>query len=256
MQSRDGHILQGHLGLCAVDALGRQHQRSLVCGQSPGHAPSHQGAATWIDNALAHLAPSAPRICLRGDTDFSLTTHVDRWADQADFIFGMDSTSTWRTGAEALSEGAWSRLARKPPYDTLTGSTRERFQENEKERMVNERESLNSHLNFEDVAECEYQPGKRSRPYRVVALRKHISKMKGEHVLFDEIRYFFYITTRTDLNAAEVVACANERCDQENVIEQLKNGVNAMRLPVYDLVSNGPTWSWPPWPGTSNRGSP
>jgi hypothetical protein len=34
------------------------------------------------------------------------------------------------------------------------------------------------------------------------------------------------------------VACANERCDQENVIEQLKNGVNALRLPDYDLVSN------------------
>ena len=62
--------------------------------------------------------------------------------------------------------------------------------------------------------------------------------MKGENVLFDEIRYFFYITTRTDLTASEVVYCANERCDQENVIEQLKNGVNAMRLPVYDLVSN------------------
>ncbi len=57
-------------------------------------------------------------------------------------------------------------------------------------------------------------------------------------VLFDEIRYFFYITTRTDLTAAQVVACANERCDQENVIEQLKNGVNALRVPLYDLVSN------------------
>ena len=26
--------------------------------------------------------------------------------------------------------------------------------------------------------------------------------------------------------------------DQENVIEQLKNGVNAMRMPVHDLLSN------------------
>ena len=34
------------------------------------------------------------------------------------------------------------------------------------------------------------------------------------------------------------MALANERCDQENVIEQLKNGVNAMRMPVDDLVSN------------------
>jgi hypothetical protein len=72
----------------------------------------------------------------------------------------------------------------------------------------------------------------------VVALRKNITKTRGEQVLFDEIRYFFYITTRTDLTAAEVVACANDRCDQENIIEQLKNGVGALRVPLYDLVSN------------------
>ena len=46
------------------------------------------------------------------------------------------------------------------------------------------------------------------------------------------------ITTLRDRTAGEVVALANGRCDQENVIEQLKNGVNAMKLPVRDLVSN------------------
>ena len=101
-----------------------------------------------------------------------------------------------------------------------------------------ERGYLNLELNHEDVAEFDYQPGKCRRPYRVVALRKNISKTRGEQALLDEIRYFFYITTRTDLTAAEVVACANDRCDQENVIEQLKNGVNALRVPLYDLVSN------------------
>ena len=35
-----------------------------------------------------------------------------------------------------------------------------------------------------------------------------------------------------------MVACANERCDQENIIGQLKSGVNALRVPLYDLVSN------------------
>jgi len=204
----------------------------------PGNAPSHQGAAAWIDKALKHLVPHTPRVCMRGDTDFSLTKHFDQWAEQADFIFGMDSTVTLRTCAEALSEDQWSRLERQPRYNTLTGDTRERFQHNEKARIVKERGYPNLHLNFEDVAEFAYQPGQCTRPYRVVALRKNISKLKGENVLFDEIRYFFYITTRMDLSAAEVVACANERCDQENVIEQLKNGVNAMCLPVYDLVSN------------------
>ena len=35
-----------------------------------------------------------------------------------------------------------------------------------------------------------------------------------------------------------MVELANGRCDQENVIEQLKNGVNAMRMPVDNLLSN------------------
>jgi len=72
----------------------------------------------------------------------------------------------------------------------------------------------------------------------MVVVRKLIAHEKGQQWLFDEIRYFFYITTRTDLSAAAIVRCANERCDQENVIEQLKNGVGALRVPLYDLVSN------------------
>ena len=222
----------------------------------PGNVPSHTDAAQWIDRAMDHVDPHAERICLRGDTDFSLTAHFDRWAVRADFIFGMDASAALRSRAEALDEACWQRLERAPRYETLTGQKRQRFQADEKERIVRERGYVNLELNYEDVAEFSYQPGKCGQPYRVVALRKNISKMKGEHVLFDEIRYFFYITTRTDLSAAEVVRCANERCDQENIIEQLKNGVNALRVPLYVWSATGPTWSSPPWLGISSRGSP
>jgi hypothetical protein len=204
----------------------------------PGNVPSHTDAARWIDRAVEHVEPHVERICVRGDTDFSLTGNFDRWADRFDFLFGMDSTSALRERAEALPEASWRRLQRKPRYETLTGGSRARPQPHEKERIVKEKGYLNLELNFEDVAEFGYQPGKCARPYRVVALRKNISRMKGEQVLLDEIRYFFYITTRTDLSASEVVRCANERCDQENIVEQVKNGVNALRVPLYDLVSN------------------
>jgi hypothetical protein len=40
------------------------------------------------------------------------------------------------------------------------------------------------------------------------------------------------------MTSPEVVLFANQRCNQENVIEQLKNGVNALRMPTEDLVSN------------------
>ena len=100
-----------------------------------------------------------------------------------------------------------------------------------------EREFENQKLVGEALAEIQYQPTKCGRKYRVVILRKNISVQKGEKALFDEVRYFFYITNRKD-TAEKIVGLANGRCDQENVIEQLKNGVNAMRMPVDDLVSN------------------
>ena len=203
----------------------------------PGNAPSHQGASDWIDAAIDLVAPHAPRVCLRGDTDFSLTAHFDRWAERVEFIFGMDNSAALRSRAEALDESCWRRLHRPAPYQSATGQVRARRADT-KQAIVADREYLNLQLNHEDVAEFNYRPGKCTRSYRVIALRKNISRARGEQVLLDEIRYFFYITTRTDLTAEQVVELANERCDQENVIEQLKNGVNALRVPLYDLVSN------------------
>ena len=61
---------------------------------------------------------------------------------------------------------------------------------------------------------------------------------KGEHLLFDDLRYFFYITNDRTTAAEQIVPTANGRCNQENLIEQLKNGARAMEMPVGDLVSN------------------
>ena len=203
----------------------------------PGNAPSHQGAVAWIDKAIDLVAPHAPRVCLRGDTDFSLTGHFDRWAQKVDFIFGMDASIALRSRAEALDPARWRPLHRPAPYQNRTGKTRTR-RPNNKQRIVRERGYLNLQLDHEDIAEFFYIPGKCARAYRVVVVRKNISRSRGENALFDEIRYFFYVTTRTDLTAEQIVELANERCDQENVIGQLKSGISALRVPLYDLVSN------------------
>ena len=72
----------------------------------------------------------------------------------------------------------------------------------------------------------------------MVVVRKNLSVEKGEQVLFPDIRYFFYITNDRDTSADEVVFLANDRCNQENLIEQLKNGVPALQMPVDNLLSN------------------
>jgi hypothetical protein len=202
----------------------------------PGNVPSHVGAPEWIDRAIELVEPRSKRTCLRGDTDFSLTGHFDRWARRVDFIFGMDASSALKNRAESLPESTWEPLTRPAKYDVKTEPRQK--PENVKERIVKEREYKNMRLRSEQVAEFAYRPGKCARDYRVVVVRKNISVERGEAVLFDEIRYFFYITTREDRSRAEIVFLANERCDQENVIAQLKGGVNAMRMPVDNLLSN------------------
>ncbi len=202
----------------------------------PGNVPSHQDSAMWLDRAITLMSGHTKKICIRGDTDFSLTAHFDRWSERVDFIFGMDAQSWLVNRAQTLSEAAWASLEREPKYIVQT-EERER-PENIKEQIVRERGYKNIRLNSEDVAEFDYRPNKCDEDYRMVVVRKNLSIEKGEQVLFDDIRYFFYITTRRDITAPEVVKLANQRCDQENINEQLKNGVNAMRLPVRDLNSN------------------
>jgi len=202
----------------------------------PGNVPSHTGAAEWIDKAIELVWAHAKTITLRGDTDFALTANFDRWAENVDFLFGMDANSALVKRAKALDEADYMPLKRKAKYAVNT-SERER-PPNVKQQIVVQREFENLRLEGEHVAEFRYRPGKCKRDYRVVVLRKNITHEKGEMALFDEIRYFFYITTREDLSTAGVVELANARCDQENVIEQVKNGVNALRMPVDNLLSN------------------
>jgi len=208
----------------------------LYLENRPGNVASHQNAAAAMDRVIGLLEPHAERICFRGDTDFSLTTHFDCWSERVDFVFGMDAHQSFVQRAEALPDKAWKEVARRPKYAVKTAPRQK--PENVKERIVREKEYRNIKLTSEHVAEFAYRPTKCKKTYRMVALRKNLSVEKGEQVLFDDLRYFFYITTRTDLTAEEVVFFANERCDQENVIEQLKNGVNAMRMPVDNLLSN------------------
>src|SRR5207248_8776911 len=83
-----------------------------------------------------------------------------------------------------------------------------------------------------------YRPGQCQQDYRVVALRKNLSIERGDNVLFQEHRFFFYITNDRHMTADQVVAEARSRCNQENLIAQLKGGVRALHAPVNTLVAN------------------
>jgi hypothetical protein len=204
----------------------------------PGNRPSHEGAAMWMDRAVALVRRGGfERACLRGDTDFSLTGHFDCWTDDGvRFAFGIDARENLVKIAEALDKTAWTALRR--PGRAAQGPPRRR-PENVKQRIVVENGYEDIRLQGEAVAEFLYRPTKCRRAYRVVVLRKNLSVAQGQSVLWADIRCFFYITNIEEMTREEVVLFCDARCNQENLIEQLKNGLNALRMPVGDLVSNG-----------------
>jgi len=212
-------------------------QEPLYLVNRSGNRPSAEGAAERFDQA-ATLCREAGfrRITFRGDTDFTQTRHVDRWdAAGVRFVFGCDARANVIGMADALPPRAWRRLVRRPAYEVQT-EPRAR-PANVKEAVIVERAFKNLRLEAEAVAEFAYQPGACAKPYRMVVVRKNISVEQGDDRLFDQIRYFFYLTNDHDTPAPDVVFLANARCNQENLIAQLKQ-VGATRMPVDTLLSN------------------
>jgi len=203
-----------------------------------GNRPSHEGAAHEADEAIALCRKAGFRkIVLRGDTAFSQSEKLDEWDEQrVTFYFGFKAMPNLDEIADNLPKTAWRKLLRPPRYEVKTDPRRR--PKNVKQRIVRRRGFEVLVLQGEDYAEFEYQPGECRQPYRMVVLRKKISHEKGQQRLFDEDRYFFYITNDWASDAEDVVFEANDRCDQENLIAQLAGGVRALSAPVDNLHSN------------------
>jgi Transposase DDE domain group 1 len=203
-----------------------------------GNRPSHEGAAAEVDRVLeVCFAGGFRSVLLRGDTDFSQTEHLDRW--DADprilFLFGYDNCPNLVERAENLPETAWTQLTRPPRSQ---GARSRQRPANVKDAVVRRRQYETLRLQSEEVAEFSYQPTKCREVYRMVVVRKNLTKEKGELRLHDEIRYFFYITNDWISAADAIVFCANDRCHQENLIAQLAGGCWALKAPVDNLYSN------------------
>jgi len=210
----------------------------LYLGLLGANRPSHEGVVDYYDRAIARCRKAGfGAIRLRGDTDFSLTTEFDRWdEDNVKFVFGYDARANLIQRAESTHEELYHELAARAERQIATQQrTRPR---NVKDDIVRERNYKVLRQTAQDVIEFSYRPGNCKRDYRVIALRKNLSVERGENVLFCEYRYFFYITNDWDMSADEVINQARQRCNQENLISQLKSGVRALHAPVNTLCAN------------------
>ncbi len=213
-------------------------QEPLYFSEHGANRPSHEGVVPLYDRAIALCREAGfSDILLRGDTDFSLTSELDRWDDDGvRFVFGYDAKANLVERAGGMAEETYHELVTRAERAVAT-APRARPR-NVKDDVVRKRKFKVLRQKAEDVVEFSYRPGNCKRDYRVVALRKNISVERGDNVLFEQYRYFFYITNDWAMTADQVVGEARSRCNQENLIAQLKGGVRALHAPVNTLVAN------------------
>jgi hypothetical protein len=203
-----------------------------------GNQTSEDGAAFECDAVADYLQECGFRkIVFRGDTAYSQTEHLDRWDDRGiTFYFGYKVFANLEERAENLDDSAWTTLQRPSRHSVNTKARTK--PDRVKEQIVVDREYTNLVLTSEDVAEFNYQPTACSRSYRMIVIRKHIDEMKGQKLLLNKERYLFYITNDRTSTPEQIVFTCNDRCEQENLIEQLKNGPRSLTAPVDNLYSN------------------
>ena len=210
----------------------------LFLGLLGANRPSHEGVVPLYEQAVALCRKAGYRdILLRGDSDYSLTGQFDRWDDDGvRFVFGYDTRKNLVKRAEGCGDDMYQELVAKADRQIATKARPRPV--NVKDGIVRERGYKTIRPKKEEVVEFDYRPGKCAKNYRVVALRKNLSIERGDNVLFEEYRYFFYITNDRNLTAHQVVAEARERCNQENLHAQLKGAMRALHAPVNTLLAN------------------
>jgi hypothetical protein len=232
----------------------------LLLRNRSGNRPSQEGAGEDLSKAAALCIRAGFRkILLRGDTRIAENKDLDPWDDQIlprdgttiaetedldswdarknlRFLFGYAAYDVLKARADELPEEAYGFLERPPQYTAQTAPRQQ--PERVKPAIVRERGFKTIHLLEEKVAEFDYRPVACKKSYRMIVLRKRLGTDQGQLRLFEEYRYFFYITNDRELSAEDVVFLANDRCNQENLIAQLKSGVHALTAPVDNLVSN------------------
>jgi Transposase DDE domain group 1 len=208
-----------------------------------GNRPSHEGAPALFDECIALCRQAGFRsILLRGDTDFSQTKHLDRWHEQGDvqFVFGLDVTPGRFMNADDLPSSTWKPLKRPPKYKIPPNHKRRARPTRVKQQIVEARGFKDIRLIGEEVAEMPYRPVACRHTYRLIILRKNleVNDPRQGRLFDDDYCYLFYLTNDPNSTPAQIVFSANDRCQQENVLAQLK-AARALHAPVDNLLSNG-----------------
>lgn len=216
-------------------------QECLRLVNRPGNVASAEGAADLLEGVFPLLEKHFRKVVVRGDSAFARQEIYDVCdARGQDFAIVSPAHPNLVTIAQGLQEKDW-KVFRPSQSATVADPAPKRRKRGENVRRQRARARGKRDLKLERqwLAEVEYRPARSSRSYRLLIRRQRIEESnQGE--LFTLWRYRFVITNMDVRHTTEeIVGLTYQRCDQENVIEQLQNGIAAMAMPTGGMLANG-----------------
>ncbi len=205
----------------------------------PGNATSPQGAAEVLAECLRLTTPHFDEVYWRGDSAFYVAELLNLSRRHgAHFVVVVGAMANLVREAEKLPERAWKPMKWRPDETPVAPEEQRAKRVDYRRRKVQERGYRNLEPDRQEVAEFDYRPSGCDATYRMVVRRVKIREAQGQKVIWEGYRYHFMITDERRWSAEEVVRFGYGRCDIENDIEQLENGLPAMRMPTGELRAN------------------
>ena len=216
----------------------------LAVRNRPGCVRSSEGAAELLAEILPRVKRRFSRVLVRADSDFD-RRDVREACEAAGvcFAFVAREASNRLAWAEGIAESAWKPFRTRAHRERAARGSRAGFVSRHKKRdrrrqRARERGYTDLALVRQWVAEIPWTPPGSPKTYRMILRRQRIEQSDQES-LFEFYRYRYVVTDLPrSWSAEQVIDATYQRCDQENVIEQMGSGVGLWRMPVAEFDGN------------------
>jgi len=219
----------------------------LAIRNRPGNQRSCEGAAAVLEEVLPRVNQHYERVLVRGDSDFGWQDIRNACEQNGAHFAFVGREFADRPGiATSIPESQWKPFRTRAARQKNENRKRSGYLRRRKKRIRNRRRKRARERNYKElrlvkqwIAEVPWTPPGSDKPLRLVIRRQLIEEYKGQRFLFQKYRYR-YIETNfpKSVSAEQVVDHTYERCDQENLIEQMGSGLAAWRMPVAEFAGN------------------
>jgi len=215
-------------------------QECLRLVNRPGNIASADGAAEQLQGVAWLLKTRFRKVLVRGDSAFARQDLYEACERNGfDFAFVSPVQKNFEALADSIPQGRWRVF---DPHATKTraidAADRRLRRGNLRRAKARERGKYDMKLEKQWMAEIPYTPARSGNTYRLI-IRRQLIEESFQGRFFEVWRYRYAITNLPgSVTTAEVLRLTYQRCDQENIVEQLQSGVAAMRMPTGTLLAN------------------